>query len=216
MSTLVSSSAQALTTPDELLSFWFKGYKNKEQYNLANVAVILSHWFFGVGGADFDAVQVGAKQLINNAENGLLTGDEWQTPQGYLARVILLDQFPRTVYKGTKEAFKFDPVAVSITSEVISKGWFQTKYTALEKFTFLLALLHSEEVEIQLLCKEHFEGMIESAKTDHPEYAEYFGDKSAASFAEHRDVVLKFGRYPSRNAALVIYFPYAVLSISII
>jgi uncharacterized protein (DUF924 family) len=147
----MSVLSPALITPNDIHNFWYEGYKNENLYNLVNVNLIISKWFMKAGGADFDAFQYNSKKIINDAADDLLIGDEWYTPKGCLTRVILLDQFTRTVYKGTKNAFKFDPIALSITLQVLEQGWFQTEYTAMEIFTFLLVLVHSEKIEYQLL-----------------------------------------------------------------
>jgi hypothetical protein len=77
----VLSSAD-LSTPNDIHSFWYEGYKNEELHNLGNVNLILSKWFMGAGGADFDGIQFKSKQMIDDAANDLLTGDEWHTPKG--------------------------------------------------------------------------------------------------------------------------------------
>jgi uncharacterized protein (DUF924 family) len=126
--------------------------------------------------------------------------------KGCLTRIILLDQFPRTVYKGSKNAFKFDIIALSITLEVLEKGWLQTEYTAMEIFSFLLVLAHSEDMKYQLLGLKHLKEMIESIRKNYPELANHFGRTALPSFMEHSNCVSKFGRFPSRNAALVSSF----------
>jgi uncharacterized protein (DUF924 family) len=76
----------------------------------------------------------------------------------------------------------------------------------MEIFTFLLVLAHSEDMKYQLLGQKHLEEMIESIRNNYPELANHFGNTALPSFMEHSNCVSKFGRFPSRNAALVISF----------
>lgn len=110
------------------------------------------------------------------------------------------------MYKGSKNAFKFDCIALSITLDVLGKGWLQTEYTAMEILTFLLVLAHSEDIKYQLLGQKCLEEMIESIRNNYPKLANHFGNTALPSFKEHLNCVSKFGRFPSRNAALVISF----------
>lgn len=109
------------------------------------------------------------------------------TPERLLAAVILLDQFSRNLHRGTPQAFAADPLALDLTKEAIAKGW-EDGYSPVERQFLYLPLMHSEDRSVQALSVEKFEAL---------------GDANVIGFArDHRDVVERYGRFPSRNAAL--------------
>jgi uncharacterized protein (DUF924 family) len=76
----------------------------------------------------------------------------WLSPEGILARVILLDQFPRCVYRGTTRAFAYDSISVNIIKDIVQKEQFLTPhYTAIQRFFMCVALQHSEDIADQEL-----------------------------------------------------------------
>lgn len=119
--------------------------------------------------------------LANRAEG-------WRdTPDGLLSAVILLDQFSRNIHRGSAEAFAADPLAQELTHEALERGW-EHDYSPEERQFLLLPLMHAEDPAAQDLCVGKFETL---------------GNPEALAFAhEHREVLLRFGRFPSRNAAL--------------
>ncbi|WP_375287607.1 DUF924 family protein [Sphingomonas sp.] len=109
------------------------------------------------------------------------------TPEGLLAAVILLDQFSRNIHRGSAEAFAADPLALELTHAAIDRGW-EHGYSPEQREFLLLPLMHAEDPEAQELCVAKFETL---------------GDPEALAYAhDHREVLLRFGRFPSRNAAL--------------
>jgi uncharacterized protein (DUF924 family) len=109
------------------------------------------------------------------------------TPERLLAAVILLDQFSRNLHRGTPAAFAADPLALELTMAAIANGW-EAGYSPVERQFLYLPLMHSEEAGVQALSVEKFEEL---------------GDANVLKFArDHREVVERYGRFPSRNAAL--------------
>jgi len=112
----------------------------------------------------------------------------------------MFDQGSRTAFRGTAEAFAFDGAAEELTLEVIDKGWFFDKYLPVERQTLILPLLHSESLQSHNIAGEYVLRLCEGAED--PELAQFF--KGVPYFlAEHSKVIAKYGRFPSRNAALV-------------
>jgi uncharacterized protein (DUF924 family) len=109
------------------------------------------------------------------------------TPDRLLAAIILLDQFSRNLHRGTAQAYAADPLALSLTREAIGRGW-EDRYSAEQRQFLYMPLMHAEDAEVQALSVASFEAL---------------GNAEALAFArDHRDVVLRYGRFPSRNAAL--------------
>ncbi|CAM9293028.1 unnamed protein product [Ascophyllum nodosum] len=194
-----TSEIKGLQTPQEVIDFWFgdqERFERDKEYGQSR----LGKWFgFGPEDDRFLETQHASKELIVKAARGELEGDEWDEPQGILAKLLLLDQFPRTVYRGTKEAFAQDETAASLSLEAISKDWdaLGTNYTFAQRLFLYMPLMHSERLEAQDVC-------VEKTTLLHKEEAEAKGEPPKPNdFAtSHRDVVAKFGRFPHRNAPL--------------
>ncbi len=118
--------------------------------------------------------------------------DHWaETPEGALALLILLDQFPRNLYRGTAHAFATDPLARTFARAALAAGHDQSIEAQLRPF-FYLPFEHSESLADQEFCVE----LCAALQADS-------GDEDTIKWAiEHRDIIARFGRFPHRNAVL--------------
>ena len=118
--------------------------------------------------------------------------DAWQgSSEGALALLLLLDQFPRNLWRGSGHAFATDPLARAVARKAIAAGLDQLATAQLRPF-FYLPFEHSEiltdQDESVALCRALFEAE---------------GDAGTLKWAEaHRDIIMRFGRFPHRNRAL--------------
>lgn len=112
----------------------------------------------------------------------------------------MFDQGTRTAFRGTPKAFAYDDAAKELAMEVIRKGWFFEKYLPIERLSLWLPLLHSEDIHAHRVAKDLVQRICEDVGT--PEAAQMF-QGNVHFLAEHTQVVEKYGRYPSRNSALV-------------
>ena len=114
--------------------------------------------------------------------------DAWvESAEGTLALLILLDQFPRNLFRNSAHAFATDPKARSIARAAVERGFDRQVDAALRNF-FYLPFEHSEDLADQdyglALCAEA-------------------GDADSLKWAGlHRDIIARFGRFPHRNGAL--------------
>ncbi|PCH99677.1 MAG: hypothetical protein COB76_05165 [Alphaproteobacteria bacterium] len=116
--------------------------------------------------------------------------DGWQGDEkGALALCILLDQFPRNMYRDTPQAFASDARALEIAKEAVSKGY-DTLLSTQEKTFLYLPLEHSEVLEDQHQSVQLFAKLMD----DDPIIYDYA--------KRHYDVIKKFGRFPHRNAIM--------------
>ncbi len=124
--------------------------------------------------------------LHGRAASGAL--DAWaETADGALALVILLDQIPRNIHRGTPGAFATDAKARIVAEAVIDKGLHELQPTGRRVFYFM-PFEHSEDLADQ-------ERSVALMKT--------LGDEGWNGYAQqHRDIVARFGRFPHRNAIL--------------
>jgi uncharacterized protein (DUF924 family) len=118
--------------------------------------------------------------------------DGWvETAEGALALLILLDQFPRNLYRGSPHAFATDPMARRIANLAIERGYDRAAEPALRGF-FYLPFEHSEDPADQArsvaLCRAQ---------------AEETGDEGNLKWAlDHKAIISRFGRFPHRNHAM--------------
>lgn len=135
----------------------------------------------------FDAlIKEEFEALVQQATAGHL--DSWkETPKGALALIILLDQFPRNIYRGTRQAFATDEKAKDIALYAIAKGHDKTFNDDESCFTYL-PLEHSEDLADQEKCVALFKAL---------------GNDFYLKFAiAHKKIIEDFGRFPHRNAIL--------------
>ena len=118
----------------------------------------------------------------------------WEdSDDGALALVIVLDQFPRNMFRGTSQAFASDTLARDVARRAIDRGVDTRVDPALLEFLYL-PFMHSEHLPDQLHCVALFQGAGNSDKADNAENLKYA--------REHADIIRRFGRFPHRNRVL--------------
>ena len=158
-------------TADEVIGFWRAAGPDR--------------WF-----TRDDAFDETCRQRFLLTHEAAARGDlnEWElSAEGALALCLLLDQFPRNMFRGTRRAYQTDPVALMVADRAIERGYDKAVEPAFRRF-FYLPFSHSEE-----------RGDQERAVA----LAEGFGDPEVLKWARHhRDIVARFGRFPHRNDIL--------------
>ena len=108
-----------------------------------------------------------------------------------LARVVVLDQFPRNMFRGTARAFATDPLALQAARHALGRGY-DRGLLPVERLFLYLPFEHSESLEDQELACELCRPLAAFPETD-----------DAYRYAvAHRDIIARFGRFPHRNAIL--------------
>lgn len=108
-------------------------------------------------------------------------------PRHLLAAVIVLDQFSRNLLRGEAAAFAADSLARALTEEAIARGW-DAELAKEERVFLYMPLMHAEDGAGQARSVAMFEAL---------------GIEENIKFArDHAEVFARFGRFPSRNAAL--------------
>ena len=108
-------------------------------------------------------------------------------PLSSLAEIIVLDQFPRNIFRDKKQAFATDPLAVCLSQFAVDKG-FDRDLSPEQKAFMYMPLMHSESAEIHKAAEFLFsaEGMENYHKFE----------------LQHKAIIDRFGRYPHRNKIL--------------
>lgn len=157
---------------ESILKFWFEEIEPK------------SWW---VSDRDFDKqIEDRFLTVLQKAAQGELFS--WRKEsKGRLAEVIVLDQFPRNIYRNTPKAFAQDPMALVLAQEAIALGAHRDM-TPIERSFLYMPFMHSESRRIhewaERLYREN--GLPDSYKFE----------------LKHKAIIDRFGRYPHRNAIL--------------
>jgi uncharacterized protein (DUF924 family) len=123
-----------------------------------------------------------------------------QTPLGLLALVVLLDQFPRNMYRDSARMYAHDDLALSVTTLAI-REYEERPLSLVQRMFLYVPLMHSENLTIQEAMVARFESLVELAAQRSPQNKAFF--EFALDYARrHRQVVEKFGRFPHRNLIL--------------
>lgn len=168
--------------PDDVLRFWF-------------AADNAARWFVRDDGFDA-AIRQRFAAVAGAAGDGHLQG--WtRTPEGWLALLIVLDQFPRNLYRGDARAFACDARALSKALQGLERGD-DLLLPVLHRAFAYLPLEHAEDPAMQERSVVLFSALCAAAEPEHRAQARQFLDYAQ----RHREVIVRFGRFPHRNASL--------------
>lgn len=171
-----------------------------------NPADVLAFWFGAPGSAEhgrmrkcwfekdpaFDAeIRRRFLPLVEAAAAGRL--DDWAAqPESLLALIVLLDQFPRNLFRNTPRAFAADARALVLAQQAIAQG-FDARLMPVARAFIYLPFEHSEDMAMQDRAVALFSALAKHGE-EFASYLDYAG--------RHRDVIRRFGRFPHRNAIL--------------
>ena len=174
-----------------ILTFWFA-----DALASADAARTRSKVWFSID-PQFDAeIARRYSDLPTKAAAGRL--DTWMnSAESALARVLVLDQFPRNLFRGDPRAFAFDALALAGSISALEKG-FPSRLHPLQTVFFLLPLEHAEDLTMQQRCVTLFEELRGRAPAGWESQFDGYLDYAR----RHRDVIERFGRFPHRNAVL--------------
>jgi uncharacterized protein (DUF924 family) len=161
----------SIVDPADVLAFWRDAGPDK--------------WFTKDSAFD-DAIRDRFLTTYEGAAAGGLAAWE-RTPEATLALVIVLDQFPRNMFRGSVRTYAADPIARGVTERAIARG-FDLQVPPAERQFFYLPFEHSEDL------------------ADHERSLALFrtaGDAEGLKWADHHaDIIRRFGRFPHRNTML--------------
>jgi len=157
-------------SPPDILTFWLAAGPKK--------------WFARDTAFD-EAIRLKFEPTHHAAARGAYAA--WEaSAEGAAALLLLLDQFPRNLYRASAHSYATDPLARAIARRAIAAGHDQAVDPLLRPF-FYLPFEHSEDPADQDLA-------VMLCETCDAETAKWAG--------LHRDIIVRFGRFPHRNAAL--------------
>ena len=155
--------------PDHVLTFWFEELTKKD-------------WF--ISNEQLDKT---IKDKFGPTHSHIKT---WSSlpmdadERKALAAIIVLDQFSRNIFRGTKEAFEFDALALLIAKQAVAREYDQSLNDDKKQFMYM-PFMHSENLEDQKTAVKYF---TELGRAEHAE--------------EHLAIFEQFNRFPHRNDVL--------------
>lgn len=168
--------------PEDVLEFWFD-------------PAVEAHWFDRDDAFDAQVRERFGAALEAAAHDKL---DEWSdTPEGWLALLIVLDQFSRNIYRDDARAWAYDAKAQRLALEGIARGDDQ-RLAPLQRLFVYLPLEHAEDLALQSHCVQLFGRLADQLPAGQRAPFEGFLDYAR----RHHDVIERFGRFPHRNAVL--------------
>jgi uncharacterized protein (DUF924 family) len=181
----------AVTTPSEVLEFWFGAHPLDMQV----MQQVQGRWF--QKNEVFDAeLRDRFLPTIEAARAGCM--DDWvRDPESWLALLIVLDQFPRNAFRGQADAFASDALALRVALAGIERGHDQALPPMARVFCYL-PLEHAEDLAMQRRSVALFSALVEAPDAEPADFLAVTLD-----FAhKHLDVIARFGRFPHRNTIL--------------
>ena len=169
---------------EEILDFWFSTNSSSKH------DLFLNRWF--TENAEFDRLcRARFFHDYEKAAHGHFEG--WrEEARSSLALVLLLDQFPRNMFRGTAKAFATDAKARDISRHVVAVG-FDKQLPPLMRMFVYLPFEHSEAPDDQLTSVR----LVSSLVDEFPSLSEVLRHAR-----QHQEVINRFGRFPARNQAL--------------
>lgn len=157
--------------PQDIITFWLNAGPKR--------------WYAKSYGFD-EAIRLRFEPTHHAAARGEYAAWE-DSAEGCLALLIVLDQFPRNLYRGTAHAFATDPLARRIARKAVDQGFDRQIDLPLRQF-FYMPFEHSEDIADQERAVALFSA---------------HGDEEGLKWAVlHEDIITRFGRFPHRNNAL--------------
>ena len=173
------------------MHFWFGGTWEAPQ----TVPDRMGFWFRASPGTDA-AIRERFSRIMAQAAAGEL-GAWRQTPEGALALILLWDQFPRNLHRGTAAAFARDAAALKLCLALLDSGGERALPPVGRVFVYM-PLQHAEDLALQDRGVAAYEALLRERGQEEKALWEPF----LGSAREHRAIVARFGRFPHRNTAL--------------
>jgi uncharacterized protein (DUF924 family) len=179
--------------PEAILEYWF----GTEPFDDPTYRRRGALWFNGSAAVDVEITERFSEPLELAAAGRY---DDWSaTPTGTLAWTILVDQFPRHIFRGTPRAFAYDELGRRWCQRALEAG--VERQLGLVERTFLyLPLQHSESIEDQRRCVALFEAVLAEAPETHWFHPHARHGVEMARL--HAKLIERYGRFPHRNAVL--------------
>jgi uncharacterized protein (DUF924 family) len=186
-----------------VLSYWL-GDARRARWDRAYFEEREALWWSGTPAVDAEiGVKFGA--LLQREADALLRGEvkAGAAPhsRALLARIIVVDQFSRSVFRGRAEAYALDAVARRLCLDGLERG-VDGELCLVERVFLSMPLEHSEDRALQERSVAYKARLWHEARRVLPAELHRYYESYHEWAVKHRDAIVAFGRFPHRNAAL--------------
>lgn len=183
-------------SPDDVLSWWFGDWS--DDVPLAEGDPQLARWWSKSPEIDDE---IRARFAALHAEVAAGRRDDWErTARGALAKVLVLDQFSRVLYRDRDRAFRWDGEARAVTQRALEQAH-DRELSLIERLFLYLPLMHAEDRATHRRALALFSGLAEEAEEAGLARADYYRGTVGWEL-RHKEIIDRFGRYPHRNFVL--------------
>lgn len=181
---------------NEVLDFWFPERLNPD----FDDALHRQYWMWRMRGGADEAIIARYTDLTERASHGEL--DHWASEAlGRLALILVLDQFPRSIWRGSARAFSLDDKALATALDGYENGHYDALQTPWYKTMYNLPLAHCEGQD-HLARIDKVVRLAQDILEQAPDFLRAGYEFAAEQPVEVRKVIVAFGRHPHRNAQL--------------
>jgi uncharacterized protein (DUF924 family) len=180
---------------EDVLAYWYDGWEDR---TAGPGSPAMARWFGKAEATDREIRERFEEDHLRAARGEL---SAWEaSARGRLALVILLDQFPRNIYRGTPHAFATDGLAYALAVRSIEEG-IDLAPRPVERIFLYLPLMHSETALGHALARRKYAELEAHVRKIDPERGDFYHG-SVVFEEKHAVIIERFGRYPHRNAIL--------------
>ena len=200
-------------SPEAVLDFWLGRLRTAADASRKNWQQGMLRWRIGpfARGAEnpniLRAQRDWCEQMHREGLDRFFSDPVWDTPKGFLAKLIVLDQFPRSVYRGTALAYANDLLTASMSLQACEANREFAHYNVIERFWIYLPLSHAEDLKLQERSIEKFNGwsvdLIAEVPPERRRINQFVSWSMVRAAMEHSETLLLFDRFPHRNAAML-------------
>ncbi|MCY4141474.1 MAG: DUF924 family protein [Rhodobacteraceae bacterium] len=197
-------------SPEAVLDFWLGRLRTAADASRENWQQGMLRWRIGpfarsIENPQFLRIQCEwCEQMHREGLDRFFRHPVWETPKGFLAKLIVLDQFPRSAYRGTVLAYENDSLTASLSRQACENDREFTHYNVIERFWIYMPLSHAEDLTLQEISLEKFArwsvDLIAEAPPNRRRINQFVSWSIIKAIIEHSEALLLFDRFPHRNA----------------
>jgi len=178
------------------LNYWFEGVNDSTLIN--KKALPFKKWFIKDKKVD-EGIREQFEPDLTKAADG--EHKDWEeSAKGRLALIILYDQFSRNMYRDMPRMYAYDALALNLTLRTIDQRR-DYELSLIQRVFLYMPLMHFEDPTLQQLSVRCFTNLVEESKAKTPDNTHYY-EYTLKYAREHHDTVIRFGRFPHRDAIL--------------
>ena len=199
-------------SPEAVLDFWLGHLRTAADASRKNWQQGMLRWRIGPFARSTEdsnilrAQREWCEQMHREGLDRFFHDPVWDTPKGLLAKLIVLDQFPRAVYRGTALAYANDPLTASLSWQACEADREFAHYNVIERFWIYFPLSHAEDLKLQELSIEKAVrwsvDLVAEAPPERRRINQFVSWSVVKAAIEHSETLLLFDRFPHRNAVM--------------